>query len=338
MRTVLVTGANGFVGSHILEALTACEGVAPIAACRDRRKLLPSFKGEVRQGDLRDEAYLRAMLQGVDVVCHAAAWTSAWNHEQASERLFLKPSLSLIEHAIVSGVKRFVFLSSTSVAAPHGAGDTMCSGDLERLKLWPHMRNVALLENYMQEHAHSGCVMVNMRVGLFAGRRYGLGLLPLLLPRLKTHLVPWVAGGRTSMPVVAGSDIGQAFVLAATVPALEGYEAFYVVGPSVPTAREVITYLNTAYGVPKPHFRVPFFGAYAFARLMEVVDPVVPWEPLVTRSIVHLLEETSPSNERAHQRLGYRPKVGWKDAIRMQMDEMLVRQKRPMRMHKPLES
>ena len=35
--TVLVTGANGFVGSHILEALTQREGIVPLAACRDRR-------------------------------------------------------------------------------------------------------------------------------------------------------------------------------------------------------------------------------------------------------------------------------------------------------------
>jgi uncharacterized protein YbjT (DUF2867 family) len=47
--TVLVTGANGFVGSHILEALTRCEGIVPLAACRDRRKLMPAYSGEVRE-------------------------------------------------------------------------------------------------------------------------------------------------------------------------------------------------------------------------------------------------------------------------------------------------
>jgi nucleoside-diphosphate-sugar epimerase len=74
--TVLVTGANGFVGSHILEALTRREGIAPLAACRDRRKLPPGYSGEVREDDLRNPIYLQDLLEGADVVCHAAAWTS----------------------------------------------------------------------------------------------------------------------------------------------------------------------------------------------------------------------------------------------------------------------
>jgi len=78
--TVLVTSANGFVGSHILEALTHNNAVTVIAACRDKRKLLPKFASEVREGDLRDDNYLSCLLKGVDVVCHAAAWTSVWGH------------------------------------------------------------------------------------------------------------------------------------------------------------------------------------------------------------------------------------------------------------------
>jgi uncharacterized protein YbjT (DUF2867 family) len=88
LLNVLVTGANGFVGSHILEALMQHNGVTPIAACRDRRKLIHAFDGEVREGDLRDRDYLGSLLDGIDVVCHAAAWTSAWNFTNESERLF----------------------------------------------------------------------------------------------------------------------------------------------------------------------------------------------------------------------------------------------------------
>ncbi len=337
MATVLVTGANGFVGSHILEALMKRHGITLVAACRDRRRLLPGFKGEVREGDIRDPAYLKTLFGGVDVVCNAASWTSAWNYRKESERLFLRPTLQLVDQALASGVSRFIFLSSTSVAAPYASADPMSEADETRLNLWPHMQNTARIENHMRKRAGGGCAMINMRVGLFAGRRYGLGLLPLLVPRLKTHLVPWVNGGRTSMPIVAGSDIGEAFALAVTAEGLQGYQSFNVVGPSVPTAREVITHISKTFNVPRPHFGVPFFIAYPFARFMELLDPIVPWEPLVTRSIVHLLEETSPTNERARDRLGYRPTVPWQDAINTQMQEMAVRQTKPMKMFKPIE-
>jgi len=333
---VLVTGANGFVGSHILETLIKTSGVTPVAACRDRRKLIPDFDGEVREGDLRDTDYLGSLLDGIDVVCHAAAWTSAWRFTRESEHLFLQPSLSFIDQVLQSKVSRFIFLSSTSVAAPYASSDPMSRADERRLKLWPHMRNVARIEDYMRARADRGCTMISLRTGLFAGRRYGIGLLSLLVPRLKTHLVPWVSGGTTGMPIVAGEDIGKSFALAATANGLEGYQGFNIVGPTVPTAREVISFLNEAYRLPKPHFGVPFAIAYPFARAMELLDPVVPWDPLVTRSIIHLLEETGATNARAAERLDYQPRVHWKDAICMQMNEMATRQKTPMKMHKPL--
>ena len=116
--SILVTGATGFVGSHVLEALAARGDVSVIAACRDPSRLLPDFKGEVRQGDLRDDAYLERVLDGVDVVCHCAAWTSLWGHAEDSKRLYLEPSLKLINKAIEKGVKRFINTSTTSAAAP----------------------------------------------------------------------------------------------------------------------------------------------------------------------------------------------------------------------------
>ncbi len=336
--TVLVTGANGFVGSHILEALMRRQGVTAVAACRDRRKLIPEFSGEVREGDLRDGSYRQSVLEGIDVVCHAAAWTSAWNHASESERLFLQPSMAVIEQVLLSAVSRFIFLSSTSVAAPFSSPDPMSRADEERLTLWPHMQNVARIENHMRVHADRNCAMVTLRVGLFAGRRYGLGLLPLLVPRLKTHLVPWVKGGRTGMPIVGGDDIGEAFALAATAGELSGYQGFNIVGPTVPTVREVVTFLHEEFRIPTPHFGVPFSVAYFFARTMELIEPVIPWEPLVTRSIIHLLEDTGATNERALAMLGYEPRVRWKDAVRVQMDQMAERQKSPMKMYRPFSS
>lgn len=333
---VLITGANGFVGSHILESLMKREDVTPIAACRDRSKLIPEFGGEVREGDLRDSEYLKTLTEDIDVVCHAAAWTSAWSHKANSERLFYQPTIALIDQVLQSQVSRFIFLSSTSVAAPYASSDPMSEVKESRLNLWPHMKNVARIERYLRDKASKDCSMITIRAGLFAGRRYGLGLLTLLTPRLKTHLVPWVQGGKTTMDVTAGEDIGEAFALAATAKGLSGYQGFNVIGPTVPTVREVITFLHKEYKLPKPHFGVPFFIAYPFGLTMELIDPVVPWEPLVTRSIIHLLEKTGATNERATKMLGYVPKVPWQDAVRIQMSEMAVRQLKPMKMYKTI--
>ncbi|MGB5603605.1 MAG: NAD-dependent epimerase/dehydratase family protein [Gammaproteobacteria bacterium] len=334
-HSILVTGATGFVGSHVLEELSQIghKDLHIIAACRDRRRLNAGFAGEIREGDLRDAEYIDRVLAGAEIVVHCAAWTSLWGKRRESEELFLKPSLKLIDKALEWKVQRFIFISTTSASSPGYATDANNPGIPRRY--WPHLCNVIKIENVMRENQHRGMAMINLRLGLFAGERYALGVLPILLPRLQTRLVPWVAGGHTGMPIVSGKDIGQAVVRAAVAPGLSGYESFNIVGPEVPPAREVITYINDNFGIPKPLFSVPFPVAYSFAWLMEQLDRVVPWEPLVTRSIIHLLEETHANNDKARERLGYTPEIHWKEAVRSQIEAMKRNDFKSMKMYRP---
>ena len=334
MKTILVTGANGFVGTHTLKALMKLDGINLIAACRDKSKLMHEFTGEVREGDFRDENYLDRMLEGVDVVCNAMAWTALWGHKKQSRELYYDPTIKLIDKVIEKNISRYINVSTTSAAAPEKSSDAMSVG-IPRL-FWPHLCSVIKVENYMRAKANTNTAMVNMRLGIFAGEHYGLGILPILLPRLKTHLVPWVAGGKTSLPVIDGIDIGEAMKCAAMTEKLTGYQSFNITGKEVPTVIEVIEFIHEQFAYPTPHFSVPFFIAYHFARLMEMLDPFVPWEPLVTRSIIHILEDVSVDNNHATKTLNYHPRTHWKDAVSKQIREMIKCQKKPMKMARPI--
>lgn len=333
MKTILVTGANGFVGTHTLKKLMKLEGINLIAACRDKSKLIAEFNGEVREGDFRDDAYLDEMLEGVDIVCNAMAWTALWQHKKESQVLYYEPTLKLIDKVVAKGISRFINVSTTTAASPENATNALSQG-IPRT-YWPHLCNVIKIENYMRAHAYARTCMVNMRLGIFAGEHYGLGIIPILLPRLKTHLVPWVAHGSTSLPIIDGSDIGEAMKCAAIAEDLTAYESFNVVGREIPSVREVIEFIHEEFHYPKPFFNVPFFIAYAFAGLMEALNPLVPWEPLITRSIVHILEETDVDNKMATERLNYQPQQDWRDAVRSQIHEMDEVQKSPMKMARP---
>lgn len=334
MKTILLTGANGFVGTHTLQYLMKQSGIKLIAACRDKSRLHPAFEGEVRQGDIRDDVYLQHLFDGVDVVVNAIAWTSLWSNRQTSDSLFLRPVLNMIKVFQMSPARQWINISTTSAAAPDHSADAMSEGVPRAF--WPHLNNVISIENALRELADRQKTIVNMRLGLFAGEHYALGLLPMLVPRMKTHLVPWVAGGKTEMPIIDGRDIGQAMGLAAIKEGLTGYHSFNIVGPEVPTVRQVIEYIASEYALPMPHFSVPFALAYPFAWLMERLDPFVPWEPLIVRSIIHLLENTGATNERAIQQLGYQPDYHWQQAIAAQMQEMQTRQKAAMKMARPI--
>ncbi len=323
---VLVTGATGFEGSHVLEALLGHENLHVIAACRDRAKLtrmVPDFEGEVRPGDLTDSHYIREVVKDIDVICHAAAWTSLWAHRKEEQRYYREPSKALIDAAIESGVQRFIFGCSVVVVKPHRDKTPIKDDEpATHPRVWPHMDIVVDIEQYMRKQSDKGTTMVSLRFGHFVGKRYNLGFLSLLYPRLKTHLVPWVAGGKTRVPLTDGRDIGQAYYLTTITEGLQGFESFNICGPSFPTMREVINFIHTETGIPCPHFGVPLHGAYVFGWLMEKINPLLPGDPFLTRAIVYLGEDWYAPSDYAKERLGYKPAIDWKTAIRGQLLDM----------------
>ena len=333
MKTILVTGANGFIGSHTLTYLQNQKDTNVIAACRDIKKLPKTFEGETREGDFRDKKYLSSLMENVDIVVNCMAWTSLWGREKQSQTLYLQPTLNLIDAFKQSKATRFVNVSTTAAASPKRSSDAMSLG-IQR-KFWPHLCNAILIENYLRDVASQRKSVINMRLGIFAGENYGLGILPILLPRLKTHLVPWVSNGKTHMNIADGRDYAQAMGRAALVEGIGGYRAFNIVGKEIPTVRDIIMFIHKEFHYPKPHFSVPFFMAYPFAWLMEKIDPIVPWEPLIVRSVVHLLEDTGADNIAATNVLGYQPEYDWRDAVRLQVAEMANRQNKPMSMAMP---
>jgi 2-alkyl-3-oxoalkanoate reductase len=323
-RRVLVTGATGFLGRNVLQALLTREDVIPIAACRQPQKLLAGFHGEVRCGDLRDATYRRDVTKGVDVICHAGTWASLWNHAELEQRNFYLPAVDLVEHAIANGVRRFVLTSTVTIANPTQRGEM--NDDFAPLRytgFWPHLDRLIDLDNYLRKNTHRGMQMTVLRLGHFIGKGNRLGILPALLPRLRTYLVPWLDGGRRHVPLIADEDAGQAFALAAVATGLENYESFNIVGAESPTMREVLDIVAFEAGLPRPLYSVSYSLGYAFGRLMEILQPLLPGtSPFLTRSIVHLSENWECTLDYAHSKLGFVANKNWRVALREQLAEL----------------
>ena len=321
---VLVTGATGFLGKNLLSALKAQPSVTPVAACRRPAKLAGLSGVEIRAGDLLDPAYRHAVVQGIDVVCHAAAWASLWRHAARERERFYEPTRDLIDQAIAAGVRRFVQGSTVAIGSPSTHGQPLDDFSPTRYTgFWPHLDRLIDLDTYMRAQSQRGTQMVTLRLGHFVGAGNRLGLVPALVPRLRTYLVPWLAGGREPVPLVADSDLGQAFARAAVADNLDDYESFNICGPEFPTLREVIEFIATETGFPRPLYSVPYVAGYAFGWLMETLQPIWPGSsPFLTRSIVHLCENWRCAGEHARVKLGYVGHKDWRLAVREQLAEL----------------
>lgn len=314
----LVTGATGFLGRNILASLQSRPDIAVVAACRTPEKLPRSFGGEVRAGDLLDASYRRSVCEGIDVVCHAGAWASLWGHGHEENERFHAPTCDLIEQAIRSGARRFLQTSTMVMAPPRRDGKPLDDfAEPRQTGFWPHLDRLIDVDAFMRRNCNRGTQMVAMRLGHFVGAGNRIGLVPALLPRLRTRLVPWLNGGRSRLPLVADTDLGESFAMAATCPDLDDYESFNICGPDFPSTREVLEFIAAEAGLPTPVYDVPYGAGYAFAWLMEKLHPILPGSsPFLTRSIVYLAEDWLCSTSYATHKFGYVPRKDWRVAIR----------------------
>lgn len=112
---VLITGATGFIGSHVVAAARTVPGLRP--RLMTHRTALPSSAvppgAETVYGDLADPVTLRGSCEGVDAVIHCASWLGG--DEPTARSVNAQGTRALTEEAARCGVTRIVYLSTASV-------------------------------------------------------------------------------------------------------------------------------------------------------------------------------------------------------------------------------
>lgn len=125
MKTALVTGADGFIGSHLAETLVK-SGVKVRALCQynsfgswgwlDSSPFAKEM--EIVLGDVRDPAQMRAISKGVDTIFHLAALIAIPYSYQASASYVdtnIQGTLNIMQAALESGATRIIQTSTSEV-------------------------------------------------------------------------------------------------------------------------------------------------------------------------------------------------------------------------------
>jgi nucleoside-diphosphate-sugar epimerase len=122
-QPVLITGANGFIASHLVERLLAA-GISVRGTTRrppeETDDISATSKvwcaGEIIQADLLDADALRRAVAGCRVVVHAAAWTGGPDlAPEAGYRVNVEGTRNVLAAAQAAGIKRFIYISSVAV-------------------------------------------------------------------------------------------------------------------------------------------------------------------------------------------------------------------------------
>jgi nucleoside-diphosphate-sugar epimerase len=314
----LVTGASGFVGSHVLDALLA-EGGAVRALVRDPAAARdPRLAGAgVRAGDVRQPGILADAARGADVVYHCAAAVGPGFSPAEIRDTGLGGVRHLLEALRRARAGRAVLLTSVNVLGTRhldrAPEDTPCrpSGDASAdVKI----EIEALAREYGQAH---GVDVAVLRPGLVYGPRDRHNV-PQMIRALRRGKFAFIGSRDNVAPIVHVSDLVRALLLAGRTPASRG-RVYHVTDGSRTTVGEFVDHLAGLVGCPPPRkvlpYAVPYLGCLLFESLARMY--LYRGRPPITRAgLRHLGTSRSFSIERASRELGYLPRVPYQEGLK----------------------
>lgn len=231
---VLLTGANGFVGSHVLEALLAT-GVATVVLLRQTssRGFIESLlkQVEVRTGSLTEPAALRAALRDITHVIHCAGKTKALRRSEFDlvNRQGTRQVVAAINEAGPT-CRRLVLMSSLAASRP-AAATAPAREDEPSAPPSAYGRSKLAAEREVREHCRAEFVI--LRPAAVYGPRDRDFLM--LFKAVRAGFCPRFDGGRQPLSLVFAKDLAQATVACLAHPAAAG-KVIHVASPEVVTS------------------------------------------------------------------------------------------------------
>ncbi len=262
--TILVTGATGFIGPHVVHELRARE--LPVRALvRDpaRASRLAAWGVELAVGDVTDPASLAAACAGADAVVHLVAIIRG--RPEDFERVMAQGTRNVVGAAREAGVRRFVLASALGLD--------------ERTKdAVPYFRAKWEMERAVRE---SGLEHVIFRPSFVFGRDGGVLPTFVRLARF-APVTPIVGPGTQRLQPIWVDDLAAYYASALAEPAAN--RTFELGGPDAVTWNEFWSRLKRVLGSRRPSLHVPF-GAM---RLQATLTERFPGAP-VTRDQLTML-------------------------------------------------
>jgi nucleoside-diphosphate-sugar epimerase len=303
---VLVTGATGFIGSHLVEALLQ-KGVQVRCLVRKTSNLtwLKSLPIEVVHGDCNDKASLGEAVKNIDQVFHLAGVTKAIEEKTYFEVNALGTENLL--HACLKNnpqLQKFIYLSSQAAAGPCQDGGTKKESDrCEPVSAYGHSKRMG--EEFALAHKHEIPLLILRPSAVYGPRDRDIyAFFKLLSKRIK----PCLYDRDQHISLCYVRDIVQAILLAAEAQESSG-EIFFLSDGQDYRLEEIGNIFARAMGVTPICIRVPKWMIFGMASFSEYLSKLSGKPPLLNKGKV---EEMMQKNwvcdiTKAKTLLGFEP-------------------------------
>jgi dihydroflavonol-4-reductase len=312
-----VTGATGFLGSHVARAL-AEQGADLRLLVRPTSNLrnLQGLKADTAIGDLRDAASLENAMSGCDTVFHVAADYRLWvRNPREMYRSNVEGTRSILEAARKNGVKRIVYTSSvatmgfTSNGHPADEDSPVSLADM----IGPYKRSKFMAEQLALEAGRNGMPVITVNPTTPIGEQ-DVKPTPtgrIVVDFLKRKFPAYVETG-LNLVDVKECALGHIAALERGKPGER-----YILGGENLTLKQILDTLGRITGLPSPKVKLPYFFAFATGVVDEAITGrLLKREPRATVDTVRMgKKKMFASSDKAERELGWKI-VPVEDAMR----------------------
>lgn len=314
---VLLTGASGFIGGHLLAAL--CERGIRVRAMLRQAGALRIAAGQVETvtADLLDPPALARACADVDLIIHCAGHAHAHGATAADARHHFETNLvgtrNLGEAAVVAGVSRLVFLSSVkAVGAP---GGECVTEDWPLPPETPYGRAKreaeAALRAIAAEHP-LGVVILRLAMVYGPGSR---GNLERMARGIRAGWFPPLPETGQRRSLVHVDDVVAAVLCAMAHEHAVGH-TYFVAHPQVHSGAELQAEIRRALGLAPQRWHVPQRALHAAGRLGDWLGRASGrCFPIDSEVLARLLGPECYDPSAIHRDLGWQARVSLADGL-----------------------
>ena len=315
---VLVTGATGFAGGHLVRAL-ASRGHQVRAFQREAARQpdpgVPGVPGiDIAIGDLRDPGALRRAVQGIDVVYHIAAiYRQAGVSTEVYRAVNATAVGQLVEAAAAAGARRVVHCSTVGV---HGDVEHPPANEDAPLKPGDIYQETKL-EGERLARAAGASTGIEVTIVRPSGI-YGPGDRRLLKLFRGVARRRWITLGRGKIyyHLTYIDDLVEGFRLCGEHPSAAN-RTYILAGGEVTTLNDLVAMTAEVAGVQAPAIHLPVWPFWIAGALCEAVcAPLGIEPPLYRRRVDFFTKSRAFDISRAQREIGYAPQIRLHDGIR----------------------
>ena len=316
-----ITGATGFVGSHVARALAA-QGADLRLLVRSTSRLdnIVDLRAETVTGDLRDPRLLKKAMAGCDFVFHVAADYRLWVRDpEQMYRSNVEGTRAIIEAAQESGVRRVIYTSSVATMGFTREGHIAGEDSPVSIKdmVGHYKRSKFMAEQLALEAGNNGANVVVVNPTTPIGE-YDIKPTPtgrIIVDFLKRKFPAYVDTGLNLADV---KEVARGHLLAME-KARPGQR--YILGGENLTLKQILDKLSALTGLPAPTMKVHHAVAMGFAVFDQVfTGTILGKEPRATIDAVRMgRKKMFASSAKAERELGYKV-LPVEDALRRAID------------------